>query len=424
MAHMPFPPMHPPIPPAPPPAYGTACGIVGYAESTLPIWDYSGCAAWTVETWSTSGGGRRRLSEAGSGPPPPPGYPPLPFTIERYMEAFERELGNTAGNVNYTWYPDTGRLRVHFLSRLERDYQVRQQLDAVYAKDLAGRGPVTYDPIEITVRTYPPPPPMPPRPPPSPSSPPLAENAYCVDGEWPLFETLLEAAAHSQGGAGVRAVTTRGLTLYTPNYFKGRIGLQGACPSYAKRLRDVCEPSGADDVCSPFANAEWSAAFISSYHFYLYDETPDGLDLRLWEWPRVTPKDDQLANNGVCEDGQPAVNASIPEGDYYVAFGGADCATHHVNLSTGLIAGCGRVDLVPCTVGTDCHDCGRSASLAARQQQDSVALARRRRAQALPALSDAHELHHLNRTLATATSWHLPKAWLEALRVMDHPVHP
>jgi hypothetical protein len=40
---------------------------------------------------------------------------------------------------------------------------------------------------------------------------------------------------------------------------------------------------------------------MSSYHFYLYDETPDGVDLRMWEWPRVTPKDDQLANNGVCE---------------------------------------------------------------------------------------------------------------------------
>jgi len=53
-------------------------------------------------------------------------------------------------------------------------------------------------------------------------------------------------------------------------------------------------------MCSPFSGATWSSAYISSYHFYLYDETPDGVDLRLWEWPRVTPKDDQLANNGVC----------------------------------------------------------------------------------------------------------------------------
>ena len=169
---------------------------------------------------------------------------------------------------------------------------------------------------------------------------------------------------------------------------------------------------------------------MSSYHFYLYDETPDGVDLRLWEWPRVTPKDDQLANNGICEDGEPAFNASVPQGEYYVAFGGAECATKHVNLSTGLIAGCGRVDLVPCKLGTDCTDCGRSATQEIFRQRDAAAAAHvtyprrtgnRRRAQALPALDDAHELHHLNRTLATATSWHLPKPWLAALHVTDHP---
>lgn len=125
------------------------------------------------------------------------------------------------------------------------------------------------------------------------------------------------------------------------------------------------------------------------------------------------------------EDGQPAVNTSIPEGQYYVAFGGAECATHHVNLTTGLIAGCGRVDLVPCTLGTDCHDCGRSAAQEKLRQQEAAAAShvtqRRRRAQALPALHDAHELRHLKRTLATATSWHLPKVWLEALHVTDHP---
>ena len=154
---------------------------------------------------------------------------------------------------------------------------------------------------------------------------------------------------------------------------------------------------------------------MSSYHFYLYDETPDGVDLRLWEWPRVTPTDDQLARNGVCEDGLPSVYRRVPQGNYYVAFGGANCATHHVNLSTGLISGCGRVDLVPCTLGTDCADCGRSKSVTQAALDYS-----RRRTQALPALHDAHELHHLNRTLATATSWHLPRPWLHALRITDH----
>ena len=119
------------------------------------------------------------------------------------------------------------------------------------------------------------------------------------------------------------------------------------------------------------------------------------------------------------EDGLPAVNPSIPEGNYYVAFGGANCATHHVNLTTGLVSGCGRVDLVPCTLGTDCADCGRSASHAA-EMGGNEHHHQYRRAQALPALHDAHELHHLNRTLATATSYHLPSAWLRALRVTDH----
>ena len=177
-----------------------------------------------------------------------------------------------------------------------------------------------------------------------------------------------------------------------------------------------CAADGSDDVCNPFVGASWSSA-VASYHFYLYDETPDGTDLRLWEWPRVTPTDGQLARNGVCEDGLPSVYPEIPQGDYYVAFGGADCSLHHVNLSTGLIAGCGRVDLVPCTWGTDCHDCGRSASGA---EAGSGENSDRRRAQALPALDDAHELHHLNRTLRAATSWHLPLPWLKALRITDH----
>ena len=87
-------------------------------------------------------------------------------------------------------------------------------------------------------------------------------------------------------------------------------------------------------------------------------------------------------------------------------------------------------------LGTDCADCGRSESMEvwaeaagnpfkafaakrARHRVGQMAYARRK-LQALPELSDAHELHHLNRTLAMATSWHLPKPWLEALRITDH----
>ena len=175
-----------------------------------------------------------------------------------------------------------------------------------------------------------------------------------------------------------------------------------------------CAADGSDNTCSPFEGATWSSA-AAEYHFYLYDETPDGTDLRLWEWPRVTPTDSQLARNGVCEDGMPSIYPTIPQGDYYVAFGSPDCAVHHVNLSTGLISGCGRIDLVPCMLGTDCADCGRSATFEAAGRSSN-----RRRAQSLPALGDAHELHHLNNSLRYATSWHLPLPWLKALKITDH----
>ena len=95
-----------------------------------------------------------------------------------------------------------------------------------------------------------------------------------------------------------------------------------------------------------------------------------------------------------------------------MAFGSPDCAVHHVNLSTALISGCGRIDLVPCVVGTDCQDCGRSAS--------AMAATRRRTAEALPALDDAHELRHLSTVLKTATSYHLPEPWLQAMRITHH----
>ena len=162
---------------------------------------------------------------------------------------------------------------------------------------------------------------------------------------------------------------------------------------------------------------------MASYHFYLYDDTSDGVDLMLWEWPRVTPQNNQLRANGLCEDGLPAFNTSIPEGDYYVVFGGPDCASHHVNLSTGLHSGCGRTDLVPCTLGTDCEDCGRSATRIAEEhgsRRRRLQQQRRSLAQALPPLHDAHEMRHLERTLRTASSYHLPKPWLDALQITEH----
>ena len=112
-----------------------------------------------------------------------------------------------------------------------------------------------------------------------------------------------------------------------------------------------CAEDGSDDTCSPFAAATWSSA-LAEFYMYLYDETPDDQDFKIWEWPRVEPSGDAFRNNGYCEDGQPPMNSTIPMGEYYIAFGSGNCANMYVNLSTGLIGGCGKVMLVPCAVGT------------------------------------------------------------------------
>ncbi len=146
---------------------------------------------------------------------------------------------------------------------------------------------------------------------------------------------------------------------------------------------------------------------------YLYDETPDDQDFKMWEWPRVEPSGDAFRANGFCEDGLPAVNASIPQGEYYIAFGGPHCANMYVNLSTGLISGCGKVALVPCDVGTDCADCGRSASSAQQLRRQLLQAPSERTA--LPRLEDAHEMPHLRRVLELTSSHHLPPHYVNAL---------
>ena len=173
---------------------------------------------------------------------------------------------------------------------------------------------------------------------------------------------------------------------------------------------------------------------------YLYDETADDQDFKMWEWPRVEPSGDAFRANGFCkrlqlsnrhyhhawspmahrcfaryagEDGLPAVNASIPQGEYYIAFGGPHCANMYVNLSTGLISGCGKVALVPCEIGTDCLDCGRSASSAQQQRRQLLAASART---GLPPLKDAHEMAHFKRAFELASSHHLPPPYLDALR--------
>ena len=68
---------------------------------------------------------------------------------------------------------------------------------------------------------------------------------------------------------------------------------------YAESVVEQCAADGSDDTCSPFATASWSSV-ASSYYMYLYDETADGTDLKVWEWPRVTPSGHFFRDNGFC----------------------------------------------------------------------------------------------------------------------------
>ena len=151
---------------------------------------------------------------------------------------------------------------------------------------------------------------------------------------------------------------------------------------------------------------------------YLYDETPDDQTFKIWEWPRVEPSGDAFRNNGFCEDGLRPINASKQMGEYYIAFGSGGCASMYVNLSTGLISGCGKVRLVPCDVGTDCADCGRSASYAQQRRQLQVMPIE---STALPRLEDAQEMPHLQRILELASSHRLPPHYANALSLAKEP---
>ena len=200
--------------------------------------------------------------------------------------------------------------------------------------------------------------------------------------------------------------------LFAANYTLKTVGL------YAESVVEQCAADGSDDTCSPFQTASWSSV-ASSYYMYLYDETADGTDLKVWEWPRVTPSGHFFRDNGFCEDGLPSVKPGITQGEYYVAFGGADCASRYVNFTTGLATGCGKTVLVPCTVGTDCADCGRSTlgsvsrSATARRALQEVS----QHTMALPALDDEEELRHFVRAMTRASSHELPKPYRELLEL-------
>lgn len=75
--------------------------------------------------------------------------------------------------------------------------------------------------------------------------------------------------------------------------------------------------------------------------------------------------------------------------------------------------------LVPCTVGTDCADCGRSTlgsvsrSVTTRRALQEAS----QHAMALPALDDEAELRHFVRVMTRASSHELPKPYRELLEL-------
>ena len=158
--------------------------------------------------------------------------------------------------------------------------------------------------------------------------------------------------------------------------------------------------------------------------------------------PRTT-----CSRGAVCEDGLLRPKRVHPGGQLLRGLWWPRLRQHHVNLSTGLIAGCGRVDLVPCGQGTDCFDCGRSATMKDIMDEYNrrpkyepyprrTANARRRleeaeevqalnvrrgvQAQSLPALHEKHEM----RGLARAQDSHqLPPAQAVARSVANQGPH-
>jgi hypothetical protein len=295
----------------------------------------------------------------------------------------------------------------------------------------------------------PPPPPGAPPPPPSPPRPPSAPPSNTVH-YWTVYvrgnpaqvdkDTFIGAAsvalrisalsinatvsAHRPGisriDASVRSARPRMPqfierkygSLATANHTLKTFGL------YAESVVEQCATDGSDDTCSPFQTASWSSV-ASSYYMYLYDETADGTDLKVWEWPRVTPSGHFFRDNGFCEDGLPSTKPGITQGEYYVAFGGAGCANRYVNFTTGLATGCGKTVLVPCTVGTDCADCGRSTlgsvsrSVTARRALQEAS----QHVMSLPALDDEAELRHFVRVITRASSHELPQPYRELLEL-------
>ena len=157
---------------------------------------------------------------------------------------------------------------------------------------------------------------------------------------------------------------------------------------------EACAADGSDDACDDWSEAAWSSV-EAEYAFYLYDETPDERQLKLWQWPRVDPTAGFFRESGFCDDGQNSTTGA-PLGEYHLTFGGPACATSSVVATqTGSYGGCGRVAYTPCATGFDCADCGRAQSVSGGGRRK---LATQRPRRAFPPLRD------MNGTLALMRS--------------------
>ena len=183
---------------------------------------------------------------------------------------------------------------------------------------------------------------------------------------------------------------------------------------------DVCAADGSDDTCAPFENATWSSA-LPSYHFYLYDETPDGVDVRLWEWPRVTPRTTSWRTTAFARTAsgrrtRPS-RGRVLRGLWRPRLRGAPRQPEHGAhrrlrpRRPRAVHARHRLRRLRAQRGAD----GRR-----RRRRTIAAREARRGCRRCRARDDAHELRHLDRTLTTASSYHLPKPWLQALQVTDH----
>jgi hypothetical protein len=83
------------------------------------------------------------------------------------------------------------------------------------------------------------------------------------------------------------------------------------------------------------------------------------------QWPRVTPTSKFFSNNGFCEDGHPSATGK-PSGEYYLRFA-HECETDEVQVLSGTYGGCGKLVYVPCGIGRDCADCGRSVTVTVKK---------------------------------------------------------